>query len=376
MKEQAKLYILGDFSVKENEIDTLVHQSTLLDFSSLSAKWKSHRDLFGSFPDKAMSSIQLDHKNENGEHFLHFNGIQIRISKHLIQFNTEILFKSWRDFEDLRLTLNDFLSGFLRLFQSRSLLFIPSFWEQPFGSVKNEWNERRLQQLQHKITCEAVSFKRTLLNLHHCLGEPQKSWDFSVVSEACYWLFPFFDVDSGKLAVCATLKEDSNPLKIFKAVTDNTVFSCHEEWRNNSCPFLNYNGKSTETGNSKRVCRLQPFLGKYENVGDFVQQNGYVCWNKYCFFTLKLYHNRILLTFSKPAAVLMRTPHKEECLRFIKQLISLFPVLDIWMSSAETFENLGAFKTIGEMRDYLEDNYVFYRNGDVPSSWRQDIGIF
>lgn len=369
--KQAKLYILCDLSVNGKEIDTLVHQSTLRDFGYISNKFEKYRGLFEFFPDTPTPYVQWLGKNDENEHLLCFNGIHIRIGKHLIRCNTETLLKTWRDFEDFRMAIHAFLADFLRPFQTETLLFIPSFWKQPFGTVKNEWHEKRLQLLQEKITCHTVSFKRNLLNLQHCLGNPQNDWNNT--SDSCYWLLHFSDIDSGKLTVWATLKQWTEPLMVSEQITRNLQFSCHPQWRNNVCPFMNYEKGKEHACNDGIRCRAVPYCGTFHMMEDFIRHTGYACWNKHCFFTLELHNRFVRLTFSKPASTLMHPDHRKECMQFIANILSHFPLQDAWLGSEESFEALESIPTTPEIQHYLETHYLLCRDASMITSWRQSI---
>ena len=377
MTEQAKLYILSDFSVKEKEMPLLVHQCCQLDFSRIADHLTAHRSLFYSFPEKTSTQVTWKKRTEEGDIYLFFNGICIRISRHVIQFYVDAPFQTWVDYEAFRLLLNDFLSAFLRPFAPKQLLFLPSYWEQPFGTVKNEWHEKRLQILQEKITQEAVSFKRSLLHLRQCLGEPQQNWP-PANSGACYWMLPFSDIDSGKLTVWCKLKTAVDVESFAQTTTKGISIPCHREWRNNVCPFLNYSGKQPEKmedNDEPTLCRLVPFIGKQENLPAFIAQEGYACWNKHCFFTLELHNHFVCLTFSKPASILMHPNNRKECMRFIAHLLSHFPLQHAWLGSEESFAELGTFTTTEEIEQYLDSHYLLCQDISMISSWRQEILI-
>ncbi len=122
-------------------------------------------------PDTA-EDIIFKKKDTNGDLYFTVNQIDIRISKHLIQFNFPFIFRAMLDFDALRQAYHVFLYFFLSPFQTTEIVLFPSFWKYDEHEIKNEWHKKRLYKLQDKIVNHASSFKRSKLNLNHCLGEP------------------------------------------------------------------------------------------------------------------------------------------------------------------------------------------------------------
>ena len=122
---------------------------------------------------------------------LHFsiNEIQVRISKHLVQFRFPFIFRVIADYTALRNAYFLFLDQFLKPFQTKALIAHPSFWEQLPHEIKNEWHAQRLKELQDKIIHESTSFKRTKLNLEHCLGTSASNSKDTMAKKYRTWIY-------------------------------------------------------------------------------------------------------------------------------------------------------------------------------------------
>lgn len=171
--QQARLTVIADHTLNFKEKETIIAickenelESLLQEALNLQSNIVNYKD-----PDQA-EKVVYQGVNKNGDLLFSVNEISIRVSKHLIQFNFPFLFRVMIDYIPLRNAYYRFLHHYLSPFQSTLLIEFPSFWEQNPYEVKNEWHRRRLKELQFKLVNESTSFKRSRLNLEHCLGEP------------------------------------------------------------------------------------------------------------------------------------------------------------------------------------------------------------
>jgi hypothetical protein len=171
--QQARLTLIADHALHMKEKETIVALCTESDGKSLLQQALNLQSNIVNYkdPDQA-EKVVYQGVNNNGDLLFSVNEINIRISKHLIQFYFPFLFRVMVDYIPLRNAYYRFLHHFLTPFHSTRLIEFPSFWEQKSHEVKNEWHERRLKELQYKLVNEGTSFKRSRLNLQLCLGEP------------------------------------------------------------------------------------------------------------------------------------------------------------------------------------------------------------
>lgn len=172
--KQAHLVLIADhyldFKDKEAIIALCQHQNlkeSLQNALTIQSHLENNRK-----PDTA-ENIIFKKIDADGNMYFTVNQIDIRISKHLIQFDFPFIFRAMMDFDTLRQAYYVFLYFFLAPFQATEIMLFPSFWEYDEHEIKNEWHKRRLYDLQDKIVNHASSFKRSKLNLIHCLGEPE-----------------------------------------------------------------------------------------------------------------------------------------------------------------------------------------------------------
>jgi hypothetical protein len=98
--------------------------------------------------------------------------IEMYLRKHVIQFRFPVIYRSFSDFDRLRTAIYALMMKILPVCHSTEIAVYPSFWRQRQYEVKNAWHQRRLNVLQEKICFLCVSYRRTKLNLEHCLGAP------------------------------------------------------------------------------------------------------------------------------------------------------------------------------------------------------------
>lgn len=114
-------------------------------------------------------------KKDDGSWIYHLCGIDIRLQKNIIQWNFPFIFRAMIDFKPLQYAVFQLVSTSLFPLKSTDWAIFPSFWIYKTITIRNQWQKERLEKMQTKIVYESVSFKRSLLNLEHCLGKPSKA---------------------------------------------------------------------------------------------------------------------------------------------------------------------------------------------------------
>ena len=171
--QQARLILIADHALNIKEKETIITLCTENNVDSLLQEALNLQSNIVNYKDPDQTEkVIYQGINKNGDLLFIVNEISIRVSKHLIQFNFPFLFRVMVDYIPLCNAYYRFLHYYLSPFQSTRLIEFPSFWEQKSYEVKNEWHGRRLKELQYKLLNESTSFKRSRLNLQHCLGEP------------------------------------------------------------------------------------------------------------------------------------------------------------------------------------------------------------
>lgn len=117
-----------------------------------------------------------------------FYGIEVKMEKNLIQMKFPFIFRAIVDFVPLRTALLQLCQTLLPALGTSEMVFCPSFWQQTALECHTEWGEKRLLQMQEKIMNKATSYKRTKLNLAHCMGAALE--DFALFPDKKYrgWL--------------------------------------------------------------------------------------------------------------------------------------------------------------------------------------------
>lgn len=121
----------------------------------------------------------------DGEAVCELCDINIRIQKHIIQFNFPFIYRAIVDFLPLRTAVFQLLEPMLLSIGATSCAIFPSFWNYPKEYIHNQWHHDRLLLLQEKIVRKSVSYKRTLLNLQTCMGPAQINIDD--IARYNYW---------------------------------------------------------------------------------------------------------------------------------------------------------------------------------------------
>ena len=110
--------------------------------------------------------------------------VHVNVQKHIIQFRFPFIYRAFFDFTPLRQAIFTLLKPIFTAYGTTECAVHPSFWEYSWLQYNNQWKLQRLEQMQQKILFQCVSYKRTILNLTHCLGEPCHSWQ--MVSQSKY----------------------------------------------------------------------------------------------------------------------------------------------------------------------------------------------
>jgi hypothetical protein len=99
------------------------------------------------------------------------NGIVIKLAKNAVQLQFPVIFRSFSDYDYLRIAIYALLLKLLSSCKSTEFSVYPSFWEYYPHEVKNSWHQRRLMIAQKQICENCISYRRTKLHLIRCLSE-------------------------------------------------------------------------------------------------------------------------------------------------------------------------------------------------------------
>lgn len=366
--EPARLLVMADYTIPHDMRRKTLAEVRLLDWPRIAGK-ACLRDFFPDFPEKPETQIELTDNCTNDEWRLEWCGIKIRLSSNIITFSFPIPFKTWLDFEAFRIGLDRFLCEFLRPFQSTSLLFLPSYWDTPEYSIRNEWHRKRLIQAQQKITTSETSFKRCRQHLAYCLGEAAPS--LREATEPTYWETSIFDAEAGRLCCIAALApKTSNLADRAGQLTQEIRLQCIPLFRENACAFAAYMRKKPS---QPRSCRLQPDYdrGKYPDFSSAIEAEEAARWNSHCFFSMELRPTYVAIRFRKTATELLYGAMKEDCLRFMQQMLLPFRPTEILLCSHTLLEDLPEKADFAQIRRHLEEHFTGYTSLEEIGSWSE-----
>ena len=366
--EQPQLNVFADFSIPPETIRQTIAEVRLLDWSEIAGD-EGFRNGFMQFPEAPEEQITYLGTNQDGDSLLQWCGISIRISRHLIAFSFPVLFKTWRDYAAFRIGLNRFLCTFLRPFQCGNLLFFPSKWQLPAHRIRNEWHQKRLEQMQRKITSSENSFKRGRLHLAYCLGEAATDPDSA--SLLSYHESGFFKIDAGRLCCIAALEpaKDAEALaETAKKIGEGCAFTCRPLFRDNACAFAIY---SRKVQCKARPCRLQPDYDpkKYPDFRTAVISEGVARWNASCFFSLDLHPSHLTVRFRKTVTELLYGSNKKECLDLLRELLAPLHPKELLLCSHTLLDEASETNDFKEILAYLQQHYTGYSDLDDIASW-------
>ncbi len=120
---------------------------------------------------------------------LQFNyyGVQVNLQKHIMQMRFPFIYRAMTDFVPLRQSIFGLLRAVYEAYGSTGCAVHPSYWSYSWLQANGEWQLKRLSLMQYKILNECVSYKRTLLNLIHCLNTPCSQWSEVALSNYTRW---------------------------------------------------------------------------------------------------------------------------------------------------------------------------------------------
>lgn len=368
--EQAKLLVMADFTLPRTSLQQTLSEVRLLDWQFLAAM-PAFRSGMLEFPENTENQLAYEGKNTEGDILLQWCGIRIRISRNLIEFRFPALYKTWLDFPYFRMGLNRFLSTFLRPFQCEHLIFLPSRWIQRESSIHNEWQRKRLQQMQEQITSRENSFKRCRLHLQHCLGDTEAHAHSDTYPN--YVETDFFSTDAGSLCIIAALRTPITPeaLPLYAdRTTQYTDFVCFPELRDNACPFMSYQRYRTA---EPRPCRLLPYYDrkKYPGLNTAIQTKGFARWNEQCFFSLELHPEYLKLQFLRGAPELLYGEHKVKIHNLLQRVLKMFSIKEILCCSEFCIDELTENTTYATLKQHLSTHYADYFRLEDITSWSE-----
>ncbi|MDR1793112.1 MAG: hypothetical protein LBR36_06720 [Bacteroidales bacterium] len=168
---QPLLYIIADHKLKVENWQHCIFELATLNLEIQSKNYLQYAAVLFNPSQKIDNFINFVSQNaKNNEIVFAINGIEIYLRKNIIQFRFPFIFRVIADYDLLKIQLYELLKPILNACKSTEFAFYPSFWQNKKPYLK-PWQVRRLAILQTKITTTCVSYKRTLLNLEHCLGK-------------------------------------------------------------------------------------------------------------------------------------------------------------------------------------------------------------
>lgn len=116
-----------------------------------------------------------------------YYGIQVNLQKHIMQLRFPFIYRAMTDFVPLRHAIFHMLEAVYNAYGSTECAVHPSYWNYTWLQANADWQLKRLTLMQHKILNECVSYKRTILNITHCLQEPCTQWNEVALSRYTRW---------------------------------------------------------------------------------------------------------------------------------------------------------------------------------------------
>jgi len=122
-------------------------------------------------PPQTRESLRFQKTDELGRLCFEVNGIVIKLAKNAIQLQFPVIFRSFSDYDYLRIAIYALLLKLLSACKSTEFTAYPSFWKYSQHEIKNSWHERRLLAAQKQICENCISYRRTKLHLTNCLSK-------------------------------------------------------------------------------------------------------------------------------------------------------------------------------------------------------------
>ena len=168
---QAQLYIIADHQL---DISNSLSCKSLLEELPIDMEVENYlfyaSHLTNESP-QTKESLLFQKTDDSGNLWFEINGIVIKLAKHIIQLKFPVIFRSFSDYDYLRIAIYAFLLKLLSACKSTEFAVYPSFWEYYPHEVKNNWHKRRLMIAQEQICENCISYKRTKLHLNRCLSK-------------------------------------------------------------------------------------------------------------------------------------------------------------------------------------------------------------
>ena len=122
-------------------------------------------------PPQTKEFLRFQQTDELGRLCFAANEIVIKLAKNAVQLQFPVIFRSFSDYDYLRIAIYALLLKLLSACKSTEFTVYPSFWEYYPHEIKNAWHHRRLMIAQKQICENCVSYRRTKLHLTNCLSE-------------------------------------------------------------------------------------------------------------------------------------------------------------------------------------------------------------
>jgi len=168
---QPKLYIIADHQL---DISNPLSCKSLLEEFPIDLELENYlfyASHLTNVPPLKKEPLLFQKMDDGGNLWFEVNGIVIKLAKNAVQLKFPVIFRSFSDYDYLRVAIYVLLLRLLSICKSTELAAYPSFWKQYPHEVKNSWHKRRLMAAQKQICENCVSYKRTKLHLTHCLSK-------------------------------------------------------------------------------------------------------------------------------------------------------------------------------------------------------------
>jgi len=168
---QPKLYIAAD-----HDLDISDYLSCKSLFENLAIGMELEQYLFYAShltnePPPLQELLLFQQMDDLGTLWFEVNGIIIKLAKNIIQVRFPIIFRSFPDYDYLRIAIYAFLLKLLSVCHSTEITAYPSHWEHYSHEIKNQWHKQRLGTAQRRICEDCTSYKRTKQHLERCLSK-------------------------------------------------------------------------------------------------------------------------------------------------------------------------------------------------------------
>ena len=168
---QPQLYIIADHQLN---ISNPLYCKMLLENLPIDAELENYlfyASHLTNEPPQTKKMLRFEKTDELERLCFEVNGIVIKLAKNAIQLQFPVIFRSFSDYDYLRIAIYALLLKLLSACKSTEFTAYPSFWSYAPHEVKNSWHHRRLLAAQKQICENCISYRRTKLHLINCLSK-------------------------------------------------------------------------------------------------------------------------------------------------------------------------------------------------------------